>query len=662
MVRIVDSEVKTSDGGKGGSGGSGGLGGTGGAGGSPGKGSSSPIYGGAGGKGGKGGSGGYGGGGGGGPSIGVWCTDGATIEVVDSAVTPGQGGAGGASQGNPGAAGISSAFYGCDRDQDGEQDQDDNCVEIWNADQADGDGDGIGDLCDSCPAIANADQADVDRDGLGDVCDDDADGDGATGADDCAPTDPTRHPGAVELCDGVDQDCDGASDNGYPDYDGDGSADCVDPDDDDDGDPDDSDCADIDAGRYTDATEACDGVDQDCDGLTDEGFTDTDLDGVKDCMDGDDDDDGDPDATDCAPLDDSKGRTVAELCDGIDQDCDLQPDNGFVDTDGDGVKDCVDDDDDGDGLADGDDNCPLVSNVDQQDDDHDGVGSVCDDTPGIIEDNCAIRATQTPVAADGHSRAMVVMAIRGYLGLPVADVPVTFSSTLGSLVDPQGGAPTVLTNDQGEAVIYLASAAPGEAQVQATWPDGAAAKATTVDFVAPAAAAVRTVDVGGQIWRVEVLGAGQQLTDAHGYAMAVMPVGLSEGTVLPWGVAALTVQVANPGDSATLRVTLPGIVLTTTRLWMFGPTADALEPHWEDISNHPNVSSLRGDDTYEITLVDGGFGDADGVANGVIVDPHGPGNNPADIPTLGEWAVIVLALLLLAVAVRRLRRTATRAA
>ncbi len=51
------------------------------------------------------------------------------------------------------------------------------------------------------------------------------------------------------------------------------------------------------------ASEVCDGVDNDCSGAADEGFADSDEDELADCVDPDDDGDGDPDATDCAPLD-----------------------------------------------------------------------------------------------------------------------------------------------------------------------------------------------------------------------------------------------------------------------------------------------------------------------------------------------------------------------
>jgi hypothetical protein len=114
-----------------------------------------------------------------------------------------------------------------------------------------------------------------------------------------------------EECNGIDDDSDGLTDEGYPDTDGDGIADCVD-------------------GR-----EACDGVDNDGDGFIDEGYPDADVDGIADCVD-------------------------REDCDGIDNNGDGLIDEGYPDSDGDGLADCVDIDreicdgmdNDGDGLID----------------------------------------------------------------------------------------------------------------------------------------------------------------------------------------------------------------------------------------------------------------------------------------------------------------------
>jgi len=71
-----------------------------------------------------------------------------------------------------------------------------------------------------------------------------------------------------------------------------------------------------------------------------------------------------------------------EVCDGVDNNCNGLTDEGFPDTDGDGVADCVDPDIDGDGVLNEDDNCPLVWNPQQEDTNGNGVGDACD-TPAV---------------------------------------------------------------------------------------------------------------------------------------------------------------------------------------------------------------------------------------------------------------------------------------
>ncbi|MBM4398556.1 MAG: hypothetical protein FJ087_23085, partial [Deltaproteobacteria bacterium] len=79
---------------------------------------------------------------------------------------------------------------------------------------------------------------------------------------------------------------------------------------------------------------------------------------------------------------------VAEACNGTDDDCDGETDEGFDDQDDDGKADCVDCDVDGDEVANPNpgcpdptpapDNCPNVANADQKDTDGDGTGDACD--------------------------------------------------------------------------------------------------------------------------------------------------------------------------------------------------------------------------------------------------------------------------------------------
>jgi len=277
---------------------------------------------------------------------------------------------------NPGQENLDGDTQGdaCDPDDDndGVPDVKDNCPLLVNPGQADLEKDGVGDECDPdddndgvpdasdlCPKVADPEQTDTDGDKLGDACDPDDDNDGTPDELDCVPLDPKFHAGAYEACDGKDNNCNGTVDEGYPDNDADGIKDCLDPDDDNDGTVDELDCAPLDAAIHPAATEACNGKDDDCDKAIDEGFADNDQDSLKDCVDPDDDNDGDPDVTDCAPLDATKGKTIPEKCDGKDNNCNGTVDEGYPDTDADGIKDCLDDDDDNDGDPDATDCKPL---------------------------------------------------------------------------------------------------------------------------------------------------------------------------------------------------------------------------------------------------------------------------------------------------------------
>jgi hypothetical protein len=178
----------------------------------------------------------------------------------------------------------------------------------------------------------------------------DADGDGfdaaACGGSDCDDTDATRYPGATEVCDGDDEDCDPTT-FGSRDDDRDGFVDaaCCN------GTACGEDCNDARRNQHPLATEVCDRIDNDCDGLIDEGVS---IDGFAD-RDGD--GHGDPAApmTACAgtarfsALDDDCDDTrpsvhaaQVEVCDLLDNDCDGLVDDDaratiwYEDADGDG--------------------------------------------------------------------------------------------------------------------------------------------------------------------------------------------------------------------------------------------------------------------------------------------------------------------------------------
>jgi hypothetical protein len=222
----------------------------------------------------------------------------------------------------------------------------------------DDDNDGILDTLDNCPTVANTEQTNSDNDLVGDACDLDDDNDGSPDTEDCAPTISTISPFGFEVCDGIDNNCSGEIDEGYPDSDNDTVADCLDTDDDNDG--------------VLDGQDNCPVV-----ANTDQANSDTDL--LGNACDADDDNDGDLDFSDCAPTNPAINSNAVEVCDGLDNNCKNGVDEGFPDTDGDGVADCVDNDSDGDGVLDASDNCPLIANPSQSNGDTDLLGDACDD-------------------------------------------------------------------------------------------------------------------------------------------------------------------------------------------------------------------------------------------------------------------------------------------
>jgi hypothetical protein len=86
---------------------------------------------------------------------------------------------------------------------------------------------------------------------------------------------------------------------------------------------------------------------------------------------------------------------------------------------------------------------------------------------------------------------------------------------------------------------------------------------------------------------------------------------------VPFGLLSFKVLVASPGDEAVITVYFSNPVSPRGKWYKYDPVGK----RWYDYSAFTTFSSDRMSMT--LTLADGGAGDADGVANGIIIDPAG---------------------------------------
>ena len=87
---------------------------------------------------------------------------------------------------------------------------------------------------------------------------------------------------------------------------------------------------------------------------------------------------------------------------------------------------------------------------------------------------------------------------------------------------------------------------------------------------------------------------------------------------MPRGLISFKVKVDTAGDTAEVTVYLSDPAPSNAKWYKYD-----LINGWQDYSEHATFSADR--TSVTLVLKDGGFGDADGVANGIIVDPSGLG-------------------------------------
>ena len=113
------------------------------------------------------------------------------------------------------------------------------------------------------------------------------------------------------------------------------------------------------------------------------------------------------------------------------------------------------------------------------------------------------------------------------------------------------------------------------------------------------------------------------------------PVNPPAGITFPYGVFAFTASNCNTNGSVTVTLTYPNDLPPGTRYLKY------INGSWVDWTSLVTMSGH----TVVLTLTDGGNGDTN-PAPGVISDPGGPAVPPAAVPTLPQWAIVLLATAL----------------
>jgi hypothetical protein len=134
-------------------------------------------------------------------------------------------------------------------------------------------------------------------------------------------------------------------------------------------------------------------------------------------------------------------------------------------------------------------------------------------------------------------------------------------------------------------------------------------------------------------------GAGAPVTVVQA-TNVVPPAPMPAGATFPYGLVGFTVEGLAPGATVQVTLTFPGNLNGTSYY------------KYRNGGYFPFPGAVISGNTVALTLVDGGSGDADGVADGRIVDPGGPaivaavGAPVTPVPTLSGGALVLLAAML----------------
>jgi LPXTG-motif cell wall-anchored protein len=234
-----------------------------------------------------------------------------------------------------------------------------------------------------------------------------------------------------------------------------------------------------------------------------------------------------------------------------------------------------------------------------------GAGALAVDDVDVSVEVAALVITDVATpggAVTGNTPQIVRVSVRNDTSAPVSGVSVDLAGVDDdgprTVTVPAAGEVTVtftvVACRSGANVVTASAAASGVVAAPVTGVLTVAPGSTcSQPLPTPSGTLVVTTDAG-------------RVVDLVAVALAGLPAAPA-GTQLPYGAISFRVLDLTPGQSVNVRITVPGEATDYVKLTGGG---------WVSVPGAVRISG-----GVLVTLTDGGIGDADGVVNGIIVDP-----------------------------------------